>query len=62
MARPVLTRDPSEQVTVLSRMLRQVDIDPRYKPRRRRVLKEKITALLSEFQKEVNAQDNEAAE
>ncbi len=61
MSRPVKVRDPSEQVTTLSRMLRQVDVDVRYKPRRRKVLKAKITALMQEFQKEVNGHDEAAS-
>ena len=54
-------KDPSEQVTILSRMLRQVDVDSRYKPRRRKVLKAKITTLMQEFQKEVNGHDEAAS-
>ena len=57
VSRPVIPKDPSEQLTLLSRMLRQVDVDERYKPRRRRVLKMKITSLMSEFEKEVNGHD-----
>lgn len=57
MSRPVIPKDPSEQLTLLSRMLRQVEIDGRYKPRRRKVIKAKITSLMTEFQKEVNGHD-----
>jgi len=57
VSRPVIPKDPSEQLTLLSRMLRQVDVDARYKPKRRKLLKAKITALMTEFQKEVNGHD-----
>lgn len=57
VSRPVIPKDPSEQLTLLSRMLRQVDIDARYKTRRRKALKVKITSLMEEFQKEVNGHD-----
>ena len=57
VSRPVIPKDPSEQLTLLSRMLRQVDIDARYKNRRRKALKVKITSLMEEFQKEVNGHD-----
>lgn len=53
MVRPVLEKDPSEQIVVLGRMLRQVDIDGRYSARRKRLLKRKISELMNEFQKEV---------
>ena len=57
VSRPVIPKDPSEQLTLLSRMLRQVDVDGRYKPRRRKVIKAKITSLMTEFAKEVNGHD-----
>ncbi len=57
MSRPVIPKDPSEQLTLLSRMLRQVDVDARYKTRRRKALKGLITRLMTEFQKEVNGHD-----
>lgn len=53
MVRPVLEKDPSEQIVVLGRMLRQVDIDPRYSRKRKKLLKRMISDLMSEFQKEV---------
>lgn len=53
MVRPVLPREPSEQVTTLSRMIQQVEVDGRYSRSRRRLLVKKLTELVSEFQKEV---------
>jgi hypothetical protein len=38
---------------LLGRMLRQVEVDDRYKRRRKRTLVEKIADLMNEFQKEV---------
>lgn len=57
MSRPVEPREPSEQVILLSRMLRQVEVDERYARRRKRTLVLKISDLMSEFQKEVGAHD-----
>jgi hypothetical protein len=53
VVRPVLEKDPSEQIVVLGRMLRQVVIDPRYSKRRKKRLERMISDLMSEFQKEV---------
>lgn len=57
MSRPVEPREPSEQVILLSRMLRQVEVDERYARRRKRTLVQKISDLMSEFQKEVGTHD-----
>lgn len=55
MTRPVKIRTPSEQLTVLSRMLQQVQMDERIGSRRKKRLATQITELMAEFQKEVHS-------
>ena len=62
MSRPVKVKDPSAQLTLLSRMLEQVEIDVRYPVRRRKRIKAKITSLMTEFAKEVNGAHDDARE
>ena len=53
MVRPVKVRTPSEHVTTLSRMQLQVQQDESLKARRKKRIVELVSALITEFQKEV---------
>lgn len=50
MVRPVKVKTASEQLLVLSRMLKQVEVDPLLDTRQRNRIKKKIGALMTEFQ------------
>ena len=51
MSRPVEPKDPSTQITVLLRVLRQVEIDARMTARRKKRIRGLLNDLLGEFQK-----------
>ena len=53
MSRPIEPKEPSEHLVTLTRMLRQVEVDERYEPRKKARLRVKLGELMGEFQKEV---------
>lgn len=56
MGRRVLPKPPSEQVLVLSRMLRQFEADPRMGQDRRKRLIEHVASMIAELHKEAALQ------
>jgi transcriptional regulatory protein LevR len=56
VARRVTPKEPSEHLTVLSRMVRQVEIDEHLAKLRKKKLIKKLSEVMSEFQKELGAQ------
>ena len=54
MPRPATARPPGEHVTVLARVMRQVDADTKMHSKRRRIIKTKLTDALNELLKEAN--------
>lgn len=53
MPRPPTRRPPAEHLAALSRMMGQVDADDEMSARRRKSVKELLSKLMSEFQKEL---------
>lgn len=55
MARPVTTRAASEHLSVLARMLRQVDVDRKIKKPKKAKISKLLMQVMREFESEVGA-------